>query len=76
MLKADKHWLLKVDGGAASRFGTAGLLLWVLEGVLQYASGRYFGPECPTNFRAELLAMIVGVWYILNDNSWQASVVV
>ena len=73
MSKADKHWLLKVDGGAAGRSGTTGLLLWDLEGVLQYASGRYFGLECPMNNRAELLAMIVGVWYVLNDNSWQVS---
>ena len=73
MSKADKHWLLKVDGGAAGRLGTAGLLLWDLEGVLQYASGRYFGLECPTNNRAGLLAMIVRVRYVLNDNSWGVS---
>lgn len=51
------HWSAYFDGGAASRLGTGGFVVFDGDGICVAAVARFYGDEVPTNNRAEVTAL-------------------
>ena len=65
------------DGGAAKRKGTGGFVVFGSAGECITAQGEYYGEEVETNNRAEILALVgLMQWLVQHPGEWEGQAII